>query len=118
MVDRSLRERRSLRKNVRRPSAEPDPDALTRTEAALAIWQASKPAEGTPAETYLQSRGLNLSSRGAIRFHAGLKHPGGGIVRIGLAVGFQRVGADDLGASTGTVLLTPNERRVAEDRRD
>ena len=47
-----------------RPSAsrqpKPDADALKRTRAALAIWQASQPAEGTPVETYLRSRGLDL----------------------------------------------------------
>ena len=52
---------RSPRKVHRRLPDEPDPDALKRTEAALAIWQASQPAEGTPAETYLRSRGLLLS---------------------------------------------------------
>jgi hypothetical protein len=48
---------RSPRKDGRRPSAAPDPDALKRTEAALAIWQASQRAVGTPVETYLWSRG-------------------------------------------------------------
>ena len=32
----------------RRIADEPDADALKRSEAALAIWQASQPAEGTP----------------------------------------------------------------------
>jgi putative DNA primase/helicase len=58
---------------------DPDLDALKRTEAALAIWQASQPAEGTPVETYLRSRGLLLSLPLAIRFHATLKHPSGGV---------------------------------------
>jgi len=57
---------------------EPDPDALERTEAALAIWQASHPTEGTLAETYLRSRGLNLPAPASVRFHPGLKHPSGG----------------------------------------
>ena len=39
---------------------EPDQDDAKRTEAALAIWQAAKPAEGTPVESYLVSRGLDL----------------------------------------------------------
>jgi putative DNA primase/helicase len=38
---------RFLRKADRR---EPDRDALKRTEAALAVWRASHPAEGTPVE--------------------------------------------------------------------
>ncbi len=51
-------EGRSLRYNGSRLPAAPDPDTLKRTEGALALWQASQPAEGTPAETYLRSRGL------------------------------------------------------------
>ena len=79
-------ERRSLRKISRRPPAAPDPDAVKRTEAALAIWQASQLAEGTPAETYLRSRGLLLSLPPAIRFHATLKHPSGGVWRTLVAL--------------------------------
>ena len=44
-----------------------------RTEVALSIWMASRPTKGTAVETYLTGRGLT------IRFHAGLKHPSGGI---------------------------------------
>jgi putative DNA primase/helicase len=72
-------EGRFPRKVHRRLPDDPDPDALKRTEAALAIWQASQPAEGTPVETYLRSRGLLLSLPPAIRFHATLKHPYGGV---------------------------------------
>jgi putative DNA primase/helicase len=63
----------------RRLHAQPEPEALTRTEAALALWQASRPAKGTPAEAYLRSRGINLSPPPAIRFRAGLKHPSGSV---------------------------------------
>jgi hypothetical protein len=48
-----------------------------RTEAALAIWQASRPTEGTLVEIYLHSRGLALPLPLSIRFHARLKHPSG-----------------------------------------
>ena len=61
------------------PPAASDPDALKRTQAALAIWQASQSADGTPVEIYLRSRGLHVSPPGSIRFHARLKHPSGGI---------------------------------------
>ncbi len=71
--------RQLLRKASRQPPAEPDCDALKRTEAALAIWRASHPAEGTPVETYLHSRGIAIPVPPAIRFHAGLKHPSDGI---------------------------------------
>jgi hypothetical protein len=70
--------RQFLRKAGRQP-AKPVCDALKRTEAALAIWRASHPAEGTPVETYLRSRGLTIPVPPSLRFQAGLKHPSGGV---------------------------------------
>src|SRR5438105_4922908 len=70
---------RLLRKSDRRPPVEPHPDALKRTQGALAIWQASQSAEGSPVETYLRSRGLCVLPPRSIRLHAGLRHPSGGI---------------------------------------
>jgi hypothetical protein len=61
-------------------------DIVKRTEAALAIWQASQSAEGTPVETYLRSRGLNMSAPSTIRFHSGLMHPSGGVWRAMVAL--------------------------------
>jgi hypothetical protein len=58
---------------------ESDGFAIKRTEAALAIWRGSQSAEGTPVETYLRSRGLTNPIPSSIRFHAGLKHPSGGV---------------------------------------
>src|SRR4051794_2459273 len=49
-----------VRKRRDRVSDELDADARKRSEAALAIWQASQPAEGTPVAAYLNSRGLIL----------------------------------------------------------
>jgi putative DNA primase/helicase len=72
-------EGRFPRKVHRLLSDDPDPDALKRTESALAIWQGSRANEGTPVEIYLRSRGLLLSLPPAIRFHATLKHPSGGV---------------------------------------
>jgi DNA primase len=69
---------RFARKYQSRVPDEPDADALKRSEAALAIWQASQSVEGTPVATYLRSRGLDLPASPALRFHAGLKHPSGG----------------------------------------
>ena len=54
------------RKTDRRILERTDPDAAKRKEAALAIWQASQPAEGTPAETYLRSRGLALPASASL----------------------------------------------------
>jgi putative DNA primase/helicase len=70
---------RYTHKRQTRIAAGPDSDAKARTEAALAIWQASRGVEGTPVEAYLRSRGLNLPALPALRFHAGLKHPSSGI---------------------------------------
>jgi hypothetical protein len=57
----------------------PDRDEARRGAAALAIWQSAKPASGTLVQTYLISRGIRLQPPNALRFHAGLKHPSGGI---------------------------------------
>ena len=50
-----------------------------RAQAALGIWQSATPADGTLVETYLVSRGLRLQPPWTLRFHAGLRHPSGGI---------------------------------------
>ena len=71
----------------------PHLDGTKRTDAALAIWQAGGPAGGTAVETYLASRGLRLAVPQTIRFHAGLKHPSGGIWPAMLALVTR--GADD-----------------------
>src|SRR5829696_108316 len=70
---------RFWRKPDRKPPPEPDSDAMRRTEAALAIWSASEPAEGTPVETYLRSRRLTIPAPISIRFNGGLNHPSGGV---------------------------------------
>ena len=57
----------------------PNQDDARRSEIALAIWQSARPAQRTPAETYLASRGIYLQPTNALRFHACLKHPSGDI---------------------------------------
>jgi len=69
----------SDRRQRRHAYKTPERDDTTRTAAALRLWEASSPAQGTLAETYLRSRGLNLPPPTTMRFHAGLKHPTGGI---------------------------------------
>jgi hypothetical protein len=56
---------------------EQDHDDIKRTEAALSIWQAAKPAGGTLVENYLESRGLRLPSTPTLRFNPAMKHPAG-----------------------------------------
>ena len=48
-----------------------------RTEAALRIWRATVPADGTMVETYLRSRGIVMPAPATLRFHAAIKHPHG-----------------------------------------
>lgn len=69
-----------ITRDRRRQIAEaPGAEALKRSAAALAIWQASRVAEGTPVATYLHSRALDLPASPALRFHTGLKHFSGGV---------------------------------------
>jgi len=65
---------------------EPDRDDAKRTEAALAIWEGAMPAGGWPVETYLASRGLHRPLPPTLRFHAGLKHPCGGVWPVMVAL--------------------------------
>jgi putative DNA primase/helicase len=80
---RGLWTERGLR-SYSRPAASPiverrpGQDDAKRSKDALAIWQSTIPARGTPVETYLLSRGLHLATPPMLRFHGGLKHPSGG----------------------------------------
>ena len=56
-----------------------DYDDAKRTEIALAVWQSATPTDGTLVVAYLASRGLHNQPAQRLRFHAGLKHPSGGI---------------------------------------
>jgi putative DNA primase/helicase len=58
---------------------EQDQDDAWRSEAAVATWQSAAPAHGTLVETYLTSRGIDLSPPNSLRFHVGLRHPSGAI---------------------------------------
>jgi hypothetical protein len=57
----------------------PYQDDAWRSEAALAIWQSTKPSQGTLVTVYLASRGIDLPPPETLRFHVGLKHPSGAI---------------------------------------
>jgi hypothetical protein len=70
---------RFSREPDRVPPPETNSNVMRRTEAALAVWRRSQSAEGTPVKTYLLSRGLTIPMPPSIRFHAGLKHPSGGV---------------------------------------
>ena len=72
------RRRRSVLRPVR--------DDARRSEIALAIWQSSMPAAGTPVETYLASRRLHLLPPPTLQFHPGLKHTQGSIWPVMVAL--------------------------------
>ena len=63
----------------RSPERRPDPCEAKRSEVALAIWRSATSAGGTLVEAYLASRGLHFPTPSTLRFHAGLKHPSGGV---------------------------------------
>jgi putative DNA primase/helicase len=63
-------------RRVSKPT-EPDRDDIQRTESALSIWHAAKPAGGTLIETYLGSRGLLLPATPTLRFNLCLNHCSG-----------------------------------------
>ncbi len=75
-VRRPMRPARKLDRSL---PAEPDGDAIKRTEAALALWRGTQSPAGTPVETYLRSRGITIPISSSIRFHPGLKHPSSGV---------------------------------------
>jgi hypothetical protein len=84
---------------------EPDDSKAKRIESALAIWQSAKPAQGTPVERYLVSRGIHLLPRDALRFHASLKHPSGGIWPTMIAL--VASGADGTSLAIHRTFLSP-----------
>jgi len=73
---------------TQRPNVQhkPDQDDAKRSDAALAIWRATAPANNTVIESYLASRGLRLPIVSGLRFHTGLKHPSGGIWPVMVAL--------------------------------
>ena len=71
--------RRPTTKQPPTESSRPAQDDSNRTAAALRLWRAAVPAPGTPVETYLRSRGIDLAVPSSVRFHPRLKHPSGGV---------------------------------------
>lgn len=68
----SLRDAAAMLGNDNLPTvhvaAPPVDDGVDRIAEAKAIWRSAVPATGTPAETYLRSRGLHLPIPDSIRF--------------------------------------------------
>ena len=72
---------------------------------ALGIWREAREAVGTLVELYLISRGLRFPPPPTLRFHAGLKHPSGGIWPAMVALVTR--GADDTAARNPPHLPRP-----------
>src|SRR5262245_19460464 len=81
-------------------------DEAQRSKAALAIWQAATDADGMSVKAYLRSRGLYLPTPPSLRFHAGLKHPTGGIWPAMVALVTR--GTDDMPLSVHRTFLARN----------
>ena len=113
--ENSHRQRDFIRQQPRlSANDQPDRDDGKRTEAALAIWQAATPAGNTLVESYLVSRGLRLPPPPTLRFHAGLKHPSGGIWPAMVALVTR--GADDAPHRDPPHLPCPRRRRQGAGR--
>ncbi|MEE9249655.1 MAG: toprim domain-containing protein [Alphaproteobacteria bacterium] len=56
-----------------------DEDTAKRTEAAVAIWSASRPAPGTPVESYLQYRSITIRVPPTLRYNPGVKYAQSGL---------------------------------------
>ncbi len=56
-----------------------DKDAVNRSEVARAIWQASRPASGTPVETYLRHRGITIPVPSSLRYNPAVRYTPSGL---------------------------------------
>ena len=113
--DNSHRQRDFIRQQPRlSANDQPDRDDGKRTESALTIWQATTPAGNTLVESYLVSRGLRLPPPPTLRFHAGLKHPSGGIWPAMVALVTR--GADDAPIAIHRTFLARDGAEQGADR--
>ncbi len=63
----------------RTTKVKPAPEPTPHHGHALKIWRSTRPAENTPVEQYLRSRGITISIPPTVRYHAALLHPDTGI---------------------------------------
>jgi putative DNA primase/helicase len=98
--------RRFMRPAPRAATSQPARDDAERSKAALAIWQSAISADGSLVEGYLASRGLRVPPPPTLRFHAGLKHPSGGIWPA--MVGLVTRGSDDTPLAIHRTFLARN----------
>ncbi len=81
LVDRGLVTQRDDRRIERRPQrrrqrpGKPISEPMPNQDHALDIWHQTRPAQGTPAEDYLRSRGIIIPIPKTLRYHPALLHP-------------------------------------------
>jgi len=92
------------------PAPEPSPNQ----DHALELWRASRPATGTPAESYLRSRGITIPVPPTIRFHPALKHADTGIELPALVAAVCNVDRNVTGIQR--IFLTHDGRKAPVNR--
>ena len=76
---------------------------------AMRLWLQTKPAEGTPVETYLRRRGIKIKLPPTLRSHPNLKHQSGGYYPAMLAI---VVDADGHAVGVHRTFLTADGRKA------
>lgn len=96
----------------------PPTDASARIEAARRFWREGKPLAGTPAQAYLEGRGISLASWPVtLRFLASCPHPSGRrLPALVAAICRYREGRLQLTA-VHRIYLTPDGRKAAIEPR-
>ena len=79
---------------------------------ALEIWRASRPAPGTPVDTYLRPRGITIEPPPALRYHPDLAHKPTGLMFPAMVAGVVR--ADRELTAVHRVYLLPDGRGKAQ----
>ena len=63
-----------------------------KTGASKRMWQESRPAPGTPAESYLRHRGVNIPVPESIRYNPSVKHTDTGLLLPCMVAAVQAMG--------------------------
>jgi hypothetical protein len=94
------------------------PDDSGRIEAVRRLWRAAEPLPGTPAQRYLENRGINLPAWPlTLRFHPACPHPSGSrLPALVAAVAVHREGKLHL-AAVHRIFVTPDGQKPAVEPR-
>jgi hypothetical protein len=94
------------------------PDDAGRVEAVRRIWRETKPLAGTPAQRYLENRGIRLPTcPPTLRYHASCPHPSGSrLPALVAAISVYREEKLHLTA-VHRIYITPDGRKAAVEPR-